>query len=1140
LLHTIREKEVEAPSTRISTLGDKLKTVCDSRRVEPHKLQASVRGEPDWIIMKALEKDRNRRYQTASDFAADIHRYLLHEPVAAGPPSVSYRLRKLLRRHRRVVAALAVLAAILTVASFVSTVGTVVTVAAALVLGTVVSLIGLVTAVRARNDAVQAKNDAVKARNHESAARKAVQEEVERNRLLLHVSEVSNAQQAWHSGNVEYALKLLRRQIPQPGEEDLRTIPWYFMWEQCHQYTASLSYDGPLHALAYSPARQTLAVAGEGALVALCDARTRRQIGLLPIEFSTVMSIAFSPDGTHLAVGGGMGFVTRDMPGNLEVWDWENRERVRVLEHGLSMVSRLAWSADGKTLAAGNYAGVVSVWDLESSESKPSRSIAAFEQLAWCLDFSPEGELLAGSWLAQEPLKRWDYKYDQPPASLLMPATVRSVAYSHDGRHLAIGLGDARRPIVVQERASGELRGLVAGTPVASICGEWCFVEAIVFSADDRRMFTANGKGSIEVYNMPAGERTSVIKGHTGGITGLCLLADGNTLVSCGHDRTVKFWDVEAALPSETYTRGHDWFTPWMAFSRDGGLLATSSMAGEVRVWDVATRRLKKELLPDAGSTLLRSRRMAFSPDGTKLAKADYHGTIAVWDLSKSDSKQILASDTKPLALEFSADGKRLSAIAFRASPDTPGMHQIMRFACNAEGGGLTGEPEVVAEIGLIPQTMPGGFPPYRYEPPPTDDFARLSHSGRLLAYLYANVVYLWDLTSGRRLTLAKGGHTEIIFGAAFSATDDLLATCSQDNSTRVWDTRTGTLVKSLPGRTWPLAVAFAPDGKTLFTGDVEGKITMWDLRTDKEILSLDADEDIITALALSPDGHTLASVSSPPSLTGFSGRIRLWQAPTAPHPTEGQRFSVALNQGINDLNGKDHNPSALGSELTLLDDFNNGHDDRWLRVDDFNAGKPWGPGVFDASAGAYHLSTTGPVPLANLDRFPPGDPAVFDLLNSGALGAIWRRSIVDRRYDNGVLRAKVRAGNVGSIVDLVVRAFGPSMYTFSNVASFQEFHFCRFDKGMLARVERMPGVEFNPRDDWWSEVRFEGEKFSWSVWKVGDDRPKAPQLEIRDATYSSGAIGVSASVFTNNIRASMPVDATFDDIYFMPISWSP
>ena len=104
---------------------------------------------------------------------------------------------------------------------------------------------------------------------------------------------------------------------------------------------------------------------------------------------------------------------------------------------------------------------------------------------------------------------------------------------------------------------------------------------------------------------------------------GTFYLADGNTLVSCGHDRTVKFWDVEAALPSETYTRGHDWFTPWMAFSSDASLLATSSMAGEVRVWDVATRRLKMELPPaSVEPTILKSRRMAFSPDSTKLAVA--------------------------------------------------------------------------------------------------------------------------------------------------------------------------------------------------------------------------------------------------------------------------------------------------------------------------------------------------------------------------------------------------------------------------------------------------------------------------------------------------------------------------------------
>jgi WD40 repeat protein len=127
---------------------------------------------------------------------------------------------------------------------------------------------------------------------------------------------------------------------------------------------------------------------------------------------------------------------------------------------------------------------------------------------------------------------------------------------------------------------------------------------------------------------------------------------------------------------------------------------------------------------------------------------------------------------------------------------------------------------------------------------------------------------------------LEEQGHTEVVFNAAFSANDELLATCSQDKSIRLWNTKSGKLVKALPARTWPLALAFAHDGKTLFTADIESQIVMWDLRTDKEILSLAADEDIVTSLALSPDGQTLASVSAPPSPTGLSGKITLWRAP--------------------------------------------------------------------------------------------------------------------------------------------------------------------------------------------------------------------------------------------------------------------
>src|SRR5690606_36184069 len=88
------------PSTRISTLGPAAVTVSASRRSEPRKLTALVRGELDWIVMKALEKDRNRRYETASAFAADVQRFLADEPVLACPPTAWYRCRKFARRNR--------------------------------------------------------------------------------------------------------------------------------------------------------------------------------------------------------------------------------------------------------------------------------------------------------------------------------------------------------------------------------------------------------------------------------------------------------------------------------------------------------------------------------------------------------------------------------------------------------------------------------------------------------------------------------------------------------------------------------------------------------------------------------------------------------------------------------------------------------------------------------------------------------------------------------------------------------------------------------------------------------------------------------------------------------------------------------
>src|SRR5262249_49661578 len=147
----IREEDPPRPSTRLSTLGETLSKVSAQRKTEPAKLSALVKGDLDWIVMKALEKDRNRRYETASAVAADVRRFLADDPVEARPPSAWYRFRKLARRNK----------AVLTAAALVGLV---------LVAGAAVSAWQAIRATRAEADARGAEEQATKDRDRALAA----------------------------------------------------------------------------------------------------------------------------------------------------------------------------------------------------------------------------------------------------------------------------------------------------------------------------------------------------------------------------------------------------------------------------------------------------------------------------------------------------------------------------------------------------------------------------------------------------------------------------------------------------------------------------------------------------------------------------------------------------------------------------------------------------------------------------------------------------------------------------------------------------------------------------------------------------------------------------------------------------------
>ena len=279
---TIREKEPVRPSTKVATLqGEELSTTAARHSVEAPKLISLLRGDLDWIVMKCLEKDRTRRYETANGLAADLKRHLNNEPVVARPPSTAYRFQKAFRRNKIMFAA-----------------GT--AIAAALLVGIIASTWQSVRATRAKHEALAAKAQAVAAQASESVqrqkaeanAQQALAAQAEETKLReqaqaeelaarqrAYASDMNVAAEAFAGNNLGRALDLLNRQRPQPGQKDLRGWEWRYLWQQTRS----------------------------DATFTLCQ------------ESSEIFSLAVSPDGSLLAAG------MRDQ-GGLAVWDLRKRQ----------------------------------------------------------------------------------------------------------------------------------------------------------------------------------------------------------------------------------------------------------------------------------------------------------------------------------------------------------------------------------------------------------------------------------------------------------------------------------------------------------------------------------------------------------------------------------------------------------------------------------------------------------------------------------------------------------------------------------------------------------------------------------------------------------------------------------------------
>jgi WD40 repeat protein len=882
MIRIIKEEEPSKPSTRIST-DESAPSMAALRQTEPRKLTALLRGELDWVVLKCLEKQRDRRYDTANGLARDIQRYLADEVVEARPPSAAYRLKKFVRRHKgQVIAAGLVLFALL-----------------AGMAGTTWGLIIARRETAEKEQARQAEADRVTERDEAlggrdvalGEAKKANDDFKQANDELTHqlgVSAMVLANAAYDNRDVKLAAERLDK-VP----EEQRGWEWHYLKRQVQGGIFTLhGHKHPVTSVAFSPDGTRIVTGagdqGEPFEAKVWDARTGTYLfdlkGLPPsLEGINipVVSVAFSADSKRIVTAGG--------DNTARVYD----ATTGALQHELKDpaagqgVFSAAFSPDGTRIVTGSWGETPArVWD--ASTGKALGELKGLRHAVTKVSYSADGtRILTGC--HDQAVRVWDAKTGEvllEAKGMLTDENEVAVALSPDGLRIVAGSRDGTARVLDARTGAVllELKGrpLVANTTYM-IIGVLC----VAFSPDGTRIVTGgtsdSGTGEASVWDARTGAELLQLKGHTERVMSAAFSPDGQRIITGSADGTVKVWDARTGTP-RLDLEGINGST-CAALSPDGTRIVTGGglpPRGEATVWDAQTGMPQFALKGIKG----RVNGVAFSKDGKLIATGgvglpgeQWPGAATVWDARTGAPLFELQGLKEPVkSVAFSPDGARiLTAAEYMRRGGT----ELKLW--DAKTGTVLLDLTGKEASGVYPGERGGSV---AFGP----DGRRFVAGGMHNLRSGTSEVKVRDARTGTVLVELKG-ITLPVRSVAFSPDGTRIVTGNWDKTATVWDAETGTALLELKGHTGNVfSVAFSPDGKRIATGSGDRTLRVWDVRTGTTLAELKGHTDAVTSVSFSADGSRLLTASG--LLGGQPFQVFVWDARTGREPPDEEEIA--------------------------------------------------------------------------------------------------------------------------------------------------------------------------------------------------------------------------------------------------------